>query len=675
MLTALALLAAYAPQDAAATNELAPIDAHSSHGAAFDIGPRQAPYLMDNPDRIDFPISLAPGHEDLNDFVRQGIGQLHGFWFLEAERTFRFILAEDPDCAMAYWGIAMANVDQPERAAWFARAAWLKRGLATKRERLYIDMLARFYSVEGPDEPDDLIEPRNPAPGEEVDPDEAKREKRKPPTKADAGRLVKDYEELIWAFPDDIEAKAMLVNRIWLNRRKGLPTTSRMAVESLLQDIFAVEPMHPAHHYRIHLWDSKDGAEHVVDSAVNSGPAWPAIAHMWHMGGHIFARLGRHQDAAWQQEASARVDHAHMTRDWLLPDEIHNFSHNNEWLTRSLRHQGRLTESVELAKNMIELPRHPDLNTLAKPRTSSVYGRLRLLEGLTVFEEWEDLRELGSTMYLEPHVTDAEGAMRAYAMGQAAANLGDEEGLTAARDELELMLVSLRIERAEAVDKAEDKAVAANKKSDEVRDAMSSALKSYERESRSMRGRIASLRALGDLLEDADDRDAFKALKDSRYERVHLARMMVEAGRRMDDSKLQKDAVALARSAAKGKTGQFLEHATLAYVLWTADEREEALEVFEGLRESAALAEMDLPAFQRLAPLAAELELPVDWRPELQTADDVGERVALDTLGPRHWAPPTAPDWTLSDAYGVENDKIVEQGQVFEKKNIVTQQA
>ena len=45
---------------------------------------------------------------------------------------------------------------------------------------------------------------------------------------------------------------------------------------------------------------------------------------MWHMPGHILSRLKRYHDAAWQQEASARVDHAHMMRDRVMPDRIHN---------------------------------------------------------------------------------------------------------------------------------------------------------------------------------------------------------------------------------------------------------------------------------------------------------------------------------------------------------------
>ena len=43
-----------------------------------------------------------------------------------------------------------------------------------------------------------------------------------------------------------------------------------------------------------------------------------------------------------------------------MPYEIHNYGHNNEWLCRSLQHVGRVREAVDLAKNMVELPRHPD---------------------------------------------------------------------------------------------------------------------------------------------------------------------------------------------------------------------------------------------------------------------------------------------------------------------------
>ena len=61
---------------------------------------------------------------------------------------------------------------------------------------------------------------------------------------------------------------------------------------------------------------------------------------MAHARPHLF-KLKRYQDAAWQQEASARVDHAHMMRDRVITGSIHNFAHNNEWLTRNLGYLGR----------------------------------------------------------------------------------------------------------------------------------------------------------------------------------------------------------------------------------------------------------------------------------------------------------------------------------------------
>ena len=109
------------------------------------------------------------------------------------------------------------------------------------------------------------------------------------------------------------------------------------------------------------------------------GQTAPGIAHMWHMPGHTYSKLHRYADAAWQQEASARVDHAHMMRDGVLPDQIHNYAHNNEWLIRDLASVGRVHDAIDLAKNMIELPRHPKYNTLEKNEGSARLGRDRLV--------------------------------------------------------------------------------------------------------------------------------------------------------------------------------------------------------------------------------------------------------------------------------------------------------
>src|SRR5262249_44324581 len=113
---------------------------------------------------------------------------------------------------------------------------------------------------------------------------------------------VKGLERILHTFPDDIEAKAFLGLQLWQNRTHGSPITSYFAADALLQQVLAVEPMHPCHHYRIHLWD-EEKPEMALDSAARCGQAAPGVAHMWHMPGHVYSKLGRYADAAWQQEA------------------------------------------------------------------------------------------------------------------------------------------------------------------------------------------------------------------------------------------------------------------------------------------------------------------------------------------------------------------------------------
>ena len=174
---------------------------------------------------------------------------------------------------------------------------------------------------------------------------------------------------------------------------------SHAALDALLADIFRRNPRHPAHHFRIHLWDYRK-ENLAIHAAAECGPSAPGIAHMWHMPGHTYSRLHRYADAAWQQEASARVDHAHMIRDRVMPDQIHNYAHNNEWLIRDWLNIGRPKAALSLAKNMIELPRHPKYNS-PNGSGSSNLGRQRLLQTLRTYRLWQTASELVDSIYLK----------------------------------------------------------------------------------------------------------------------------------------------------------------------------------------------------------------------------------------------------------------------------------
>ncbi len=81
-------------------------------------------------------------------FFDQGLGQLHGFWYYESERSFRQVARLDPDCAMAYWGMAMSNINNAKRAKALIKTAVEKKASASPREQAWISSLADFYSGE-----------------------------------------------------------------------------------------------------------------------------------------------------------------------------------------------------------------------------------------------------------------------------------------------------------------------------------------------------------------------------------------------------------------------------------------------------------------------------------------------------------------------------------------------
>jgi hypothetical protein len=277
---------------------------------------------------------------------------------------------------MAYVGMAWANNRNEERAKKFLLEANKYREKTSDREKRYLDAYRRYYGLDRAEGDKDAR------------------------SRADKARdLIGDLEKIAIDFPDDLEAKALLCYRLWESIHEELPITSHLAIDALLEQIFAKAPMHPSHHYRIHLWDHSR-AKLAVQSAVRCGPASPAIAHMWHMPGHTFSELRRYHDAVYQQEASARVDHAYMMRQRVLPDQIHNFAHNNEWLIRNLLFIGRVDDAIDLARNMISLPRHPKYNS-ADGGGSSGLGRDRLLESLIQYRLWNRLLQLKEAPELE----------------------------------------------------------------------------------------------------------------------------------------------------------------------------------------------------------------------------------------------------------------------------------
>src|SRR5215471_14790968 len=101
--------------------------------------------------KVTFPTSCDPKVQA--EFER-GVAMIHSYWFLIARRTFEGVLRQDPNCAIAYWGIALDLLNNslavvPPRAdaeqAWAALEKARAIGAKTQRERDWIEALSAYY--------------------------------------------------------------------------------------------------------------------------------------------------------------------------------------------------------------------------------------------------------------------------------------------------------------------------------------------------------------------------------------------------------------------------------------------------------------------------------------------------------------------------------------------------
>ena len=573
-----------------------PLPGHSAHGETFNEGPRQAAVLIPGcGDAVKFPISTK--NADAQKFFTQGIGQLHGFWYYESERSFRQAAALDPDCPMAYWGMAMANVNNDKRAKGFLDKAVKLKDKANAREKQWIAVLENLYKDDKRDKKQRQLD------------------------------CIRDFETLVQDDPKDIEAKAFLVWRIWFGKG-DVPISSAQVVDAMLDQIFTAVPNHPAHHYRIHLWDDRKPSR-AVSSAAQCGQASPGIAHMWHMPGHTFSKLKRFDDAVWQQEASTRVDHAYMIRSYILPDQIHNYAHNEEWLVRNFNELGRVKDALGLAKSLIANPRHPSNNTLDKSGTSASYGRTRLIETLTKWELWEELKAFTATPAGHP----GHDITRLRAAGLAAYHLNDLKALSEALKAVEAIQPPKPTEKSEKSDSTDKGKRTLTKPGEEKKTAEA---KKPDDKAKAVSELKLLIAFLSPKVTNESKTKLLEALKESDIPKDRIARHWLKLGEKTK-------AVEVTKSLPQDLAGTIAK----AEILHAAGKADDARKAFEEVKKLAFAMDRDLPVFARLTTTFAK---DANWPAAAPKRTDSGVRPAdLSKLGPMHWHPPVAPVFEALD--------------------------
>ncbi|MCB0686880.1 MAG: hypothetical protein KDC53_10150 [Saprospiraceae bacterium] len=273
---------------------------------------------------------------EAQEYFNQGLNLIYGFNHSEAYRSFKECLNIDPFCSMAYWGIAMAlgpNIND-----------WIP---SMEREQESYEALKKAIKLA--------------ASGKEKDIIEALMTRCADTTSIDRDSLNKAYaiamRTLSDKYPDDLELKVLyadaLMNKMpWDYYEADLtakPATD--TVVNLLEEVIAKNGDHPgAHHLYIHIVEASDNPDRGVPSAEHLGALVPAAGHLVHMPAHIYARVGRYEDAAESNRKAINADENYIAScqaSGLYP--LGYYPHNIHFLWMATTLNGQMEEALDAA--------------------------------------------------------------------------------------------------------------------------------------------------------------------------------------------------------------------------------------------------------------------------------------------------------------------------------------
>ena len=231
----------------------------------------------------------------------RAVALMHSFQFGPAIAGYRAVLAVDPGCAIADWGIALsswsnpfAGSKSPTQLAQGLEA--VNRGRAaeakTTRERAYIEAVAQLYT----------------------DTSRLNQHSRALAYERAMARLASDY-------PKDTEATIFYALAL---AAAADPTDKTYAKQlqagAILERLFAKYPDHPGlAHYIIHAYDEPALASRAEEAARRYDQIAPSTPHALHMPSHTFTRIGD-----WQASIDTNLASASAARAAGQPaDELH----------------------------------------------------------------------------------------------------------------------------------------------------------------------------------------------------------------------------------------------------------------------------------------------------------------------------------------------------------------
>jgi tetratricopeptide (TPR) repeat protein len=251
--------------------------------------------------KVTFPTSCDP---KVQPQFERGVAMLHSYWFIQARKTFEAVLQQDPNCAIAYWGIAvdlLGNTLVGPPPAKTAQAAWdaLEKaraiGAKTPRERDWIDALSAYY-----------------------------RDHDKVPVDARLVAYNKAMEQLTQRYPDDFEAWVFYAVTLQASASKADKTyANQLKSAAILEKLLDKDPQHPGvAHFLIHAYDYPPLAEKGLAAARRYAGIAPAASHARHMPSHIYSMVG-----LWEESIASNQFALEIQPDYYHASDFMTYAH------------------------------------------------------------------------------------------------------------------------------------------------------------------------------------------------------------------------------------------------------------------------------------------------------------------------------------------------------------
>jgi hypothetical protein len=284
--------------------------------------------------KVDFHVSCDAAVQD--DFNR-ALGLMHHMMYVQARSAFEAIAARDPDCAMAYWGIATTLFQplwgtRPSEAelqrGWTAIQRASELALPAGIERMLIEATKGFFQ--------------------------------EPESAAFWTRLERWADGMAIAYRaarEDLDTAALYaLSRLTLAQvRSDQRDALHDEAEAVLRAVFEEQPLHPgAIHYSIHATDADGRAHNALDMVEVYGRIAPEVPHALHMPTHIYVRLGE-----WDEV----IDWNLRSADAALRDDVngaisHHYIHAIDYILYAYLQQGEDERAAAVFEAAMQKPRH-----------------------------------------------------------------------------------------------------------------------------------------------------------------------------------------------------------------------------------------------------------------------------------------------------------------------------